>query len=301
MKAMVVAEDRQLRDRVIANIHRFEVPALLDALRALGYGERDIEYRSNPTDAHTAALIEDIDFQDNPRKVILTVNLGLMSNQGPLPAYFSELLKDQRDAALTQFLWFFDHRLLERRFAGLYPERDTTLFPDWADTKKRMLSLLRLRSPSGLHWLFQRVYPELEINIRRVIHEHYLRSNAIEMGSAVMGEGCAFGGFTTVPIGGIEAVLFCDEWENNVGIPWADAAQKRLDDQVLPLLSEMGLHLRVRLVFRDRSTYTRLQSANFLGYQPLYGYAPAPGQRTVQQVLLWQGEVGREMAVVTQT
>ena len=58
-------------------------------------------------------------------------------------------------------------------------ERDPNLFADFARTKRQLLSLLGLRSPATMHWLFAAVFPELEVAIRRTILQRPVRSRPV--------------------------------------------------------------------------------------------------------------------------
>lgn len=282
--ALTRTERARLQARVSAEIRRMDLLALLHALDALGYDEARIAYRSNPTAAHTAGLFESIAFTGDG--VHVTVNLGLMSNQGPLPSYFGALLADQRDSALTELLWFFEDQLLRRRVLALCPERDEALLPRFPDTRRALVSLLRLSAPCCLHWLFQRVFPELEVAVRRRVAERPMQTSATHLGVSHLGDSSALGGLTRLPIGALEVQLSTDEWEAAGGEPWPRAALARLRRHVLPLLTELDAPLLVLLLLRDRDQYARLSPDHLLGYDPVQRGADAPARRRAQLVEL---------------
>ena len=86
MPGLSAVEQERLRGRVVAEIRRLDLAALLSALDLLGYRGDRVEFRSNPTSAHTSSLFSSIELA--AERALVTVNLGLMSNQGPLPSYF---------------------------------------------------------------------------------------------------------------------------------------------------------------------------------------------------------------------
>ena len=283
---------KPIQQRIRELIHRFDVPALLDALHSMGYQDEQIEFMSNPVLSHQAALLEDIEFLEDPPRVLILTNLGLLSGQGPIPSYFYQLLSEQRDTSMTEFLWFFDNALLRQRFSGLFPERDTAIVPDWGEVKRLQLALLQLSAPVGMHWLFRQVYPELPISVQRSVQKRRVRTEGVRMGEAELGSGCAFGGFTQVPVGGIDVRLLCEEWTTPTGKPWAHEADQRLRRLVMPALESGDLFLTVTLVFLDRQSFAKLAPQHFLGYEPIAAPPSEDLTAPVQQVLLFQGEVG---------
>src|SRR5438105_5191361 len=197
-----------LQDKVHEAAARFSLPALLDLLHHLGYQGDDVEFKSSPALAHQAALIQSVDLPPGPGALVeVMVNLGLLGAQGPLPSYFKELLSRQHEGSLEEFLGFFDHQLIKNRALTLYPERDPSLVQDLEGTKRRLLALLGIKSPSTLHWLFTLIFPELGVSVRRSVQRQQLKTDGVLLGSAVLGRGCAFGGIARVPVGGINVML----------------------------------------------------------------------------------------------
>lgn len=284
---------KQMEQRIRELLHRFDVPALLDALLSMGYREDQIEFMSNPVLTHRAALLEDIEFQRDPPRVLVLTNYGLLGGQGPIPSYFFELLSEQRDSSMTEFLWYFDNALLRQRFAGLLPERDRAIVPDFTEVKQLQLALLQLGAPTGMHWLFRLVYPELPVSVRRSIQKRRVRTSGVQMGEAALGNGCAFGGFTQVPVGGIDVRLVCEDWNTPTGQPWAQVAEQRLNRLIIPSLESSDVYLTVTLLFLDRTSFAKLAPKNYLGYEPIASPPIDDAPPPVQQVILFQGETGR--------
>lgn len=288
--------------RIADSARRYDLAALVAALRGLGYGDEAIELRSNQTTRHQASVVEQVEFHDQPRpRAIITVNLSLLSPQSPLPTYFQRILDQQADSSLAAFLNFFSHRLLRADIIGMFPERNPDLFTDFGRTKRQLLSLLGLRSPSTAHWLFEAVFPELEVAVRRTLLSRPVRTHGMVLGEWAIGDGTVCGGLATAPVSALGVTLFCDEVTDPSGEAWARSADRRLHEQLFPHLGSQGLFMEVALVFRDQSTFMVLAPKQYLGYEPLHpGEKPTegsaegskdPSARTSRTVILFSGEV----------
>jgi hypothetical protein len=283
-----------LRERITAEARRFSIPALLDLLHAMGYRDEEIEYRSHQSQRPQPALVHSVEFSEpvapSPgrlRTVIITVNIGLLTAQTPLPSYVMKILDQQDESGMAEFLGFFDHHLLRDRFQALYPERNRGLFVDWEETKAKLLRMLGLESPSTMYWLFQRVYPELGLVVRRGQQQMPLNALGAQLGEAVLGERYTLGGIAQVPVGGMEITLCAEEPQSPAGLPWAQEAARRLREQILPLLRGVDLQLTVFLLFAEHTEWARLVHEQYLGFEPIRDES----QRTrAQLVLLWRGD-----------
>lgn len=265
-----------LRDTLLARAHEFGLPALLDALAALGFGWDQIVFRSEPSPAHKSFLVHHVEFQSTPPCAIVYLNIGLLAAQSPLPSYFFSLLDDgQHDRdALTSFLALFDHPLLRDWAQAQYPERDARLWPDWEEDKSLLLHLMALHSPSSLHWLFQRVYPELALHVTRLVQEQKLVTKQVIIGQTAIGESRALGGQVRLSAGALSVSLYCEETHCATGRPWAQEAAQRLDRYILPQLCDQNLFLDVWLIFFDSVSTAHLpldpeHPDSFLGFDPL--------------------------------
>lgn len=278
-----------LEQRIRERIRDFDIPALLDLLAHAGYGDAEIEYRSHRTDMHQGHLVHDIQFIHAPgKRVIITVNVGLMSVQSLLPSFMLQALERVDHERMELFLGYFDHLLLQQRFAGLFPEREQALLPEWDDTTVHRLRMLRPTCPSTLHWLFALVFPESEILVRREVRDQKVPSTGMRLGTATLGGSAAMGGYMRVPTGGVEVFICCDEPFSSSGRPWAQEAPRRLERMILPLLAGMTLLLTVVLVLRDVDDYARVEDDSFIGYAPIIGGPDSP-----QRIVLFSGDTAR--------
>lgn len=281
--------DAAAREALQRAAPRFDLAALLDVLQHLGIPESQIELRSFATTTHQPALIRAIEFLEDPPRVRVLLNIGLMSAPGPLPSYFLKVMGQQRGESLEDFIAFFDHWLLRDLVASLYPERDRRLFPDFDETRGRLLQILAQRSPSTLHWLFQRAFPELQPVVRRTVHQRAILTSGVRLGRAALGEGCTFGGETHTPMAGVDIYLLSDEASSSTGADWGIEARRRLHAQVLPLLSGCGLLANIWLLIVEKDGVARLSDDRYLGHDPLGLDLAEPGR--TQAILLHSGEI----------
>ncbi|HNN97851.1 MAG TPA: hypothetical protein PKI03_36555, partial [Pseudomonadota bacterium] len=262
---------RGIEQRVQKRAREFSLPALLDVLQLLDYRPDEIEYLGVMSYAFPGSLIHSVDFIAAPRRIArVSLHMGLLSAQSPLPSYFLKYAEQLEIDALFDFLGFFDHHLLKRRAASLYPERDRTLFADWSETQAQLLQLIGLTAPSTLHWLFQRVYPELGVEVRRSTERKPLNAEGVVLGNAKLGEACAFGGGTTVPVGGLEVTLYSEEELTPTGDSWAVEASLRLNRQVFSALGETDVYLTVYLVIMEQTSWLKMEDERYLGFEPLW-------------------------------
>ena len=102
---------RLLKNRTSKEIHRFDFVSLLRLLHTMGYRADQVFFRSTHNLSSQPSLLEAIEFRDGPSpRVIVSVNLGLLSAQTPLPSYFFKRV-DQGFVdidALVDFMAFFD-------------------------------------------------------------------------------------------------------------------------------------------------------------------------------------------------
>lgn len=288
--------EQALADAIVRRAHEFTLPALLDALQAAGLRAQEIIFRSHRSSGHQAFLVQAIEFQSEPQRAVVTLNIGLLAAQSPLPSYFFSAMDDgghDTDAILA-VLALVDHPLLRERARAEYPERDQSSVSDWQQAKGLVLRLLALPSPSSLHWLFQRVFPELALQVERTVEGHGFITDQVILGATALGESRALGGAVRLATSAVAVTLYCEEPLTLTGRPWTQEAATRVDRYILTLLREQPLFLHVYLVFRERDAAAHLVSDlhapdSFLGYDPLGKSAPPP----VQSVLLFSGYTDR--------
>lgn len=260
----------------------FDPPALIALLREKLPG-RAIRFRCHPSLSTRSAIVHDVEIA--PDHVVVTLNLGLRSSTSPLPSYFLELLAHPRAGpALEGILALLDDRLLRDRVDALLPELAERLFPRAADVRRDALALARPASPLALHWILEKVYPELAVSVRRAPVRRGMPAQDPRLGQAVLGY-AALGGEAEVAAPGLDALLIAEESTTWSGEPWAAEARRRLAARVLPALRDTGLHLRVILIDRQAEGRLDLVGKSHLGFEPIVRARPP------KAILLFEGRV----------
>ncbi len=270
-------------------IREFDLVALLNLLEWLGYRHEDIIFHSKLSRLSARSLIEDIEFLPPPgQTVLVSVNFGLLSYQTPLPTYFLKMVEQENIDVprFLAFLQFFADRMIRDFLHAIRPESDARLGLGWQRSGRHLLRLLGVQSPSTLHWLFQLVFPELEVAVVRDSHWHWLAPGHIRLGANTLGEGAVFGGRTRVRVRGFTVELLCEEDASYSAVPWGIEAVRRLEGQIFPLLAENDVHMKVILVIRDRKGWARLGRDSLLGYDVFKG-----GRPRIRRAVIFRGKV----------
>lgn len=293
IQASAESESERMQRAISERARRFGLSALLDALGALGYREAEIQFASHATSAHQTSVIEAVHFARPPqRRVHVILNIGLLAAQSPLPSYFQQVIERQHEGALTGFLNFFAHHLLSQLVLGQFPERHAALLSSWSETLSDVRSMLGLRTTYALHWIFDQIFPELGVSVQRINMMRTVSTRSVRLGPWQLGDGAALGGQAQIPVSGIAIKLFADEAISGAGEPWPKEAERRMKEQIIPLLAGHGIHLQVALVLRDQRNFLVLRPREFLGYVPLHSGATAKAPtRSVRTIILWNGEI----------
>ena len=253
-------------DRLQREAQRFDPAALTALLTWLRYPVEKQELRSYFTSGFRAAAVAELSLADH---ATVTLNVGLCPAQNPLSA---ELYTEaSRNYVFREFLNSLEHPLLAQRLAGLYPERDPRLVPDYSGLRRGLLTLQRPHTPAGLHWLFRLIYPELGVQVTRDLSGDPMRSPGIVLDQSQLGT-AALGGAATLPCRGYLVILSVDEFlggpeeASGAQCDWSAIVWRRLKDQIAPLVAETGIWLTLELVQWPASL--RL-NAPALGWEPL--------------------------------
>src|SRR6185295_11060180 len=171
--------------------------------RYMGYGPDELVFKSHPSLGSQAGLVQKIEFKKQPSKqATVSLNFGLLGPLSPLPSYFLKAMdeNDVDEDALVAFIEFFDHSLIQAYVRAAYPEDDQTIFRDFEQTKARYRSLIGLRSPSMVHWIFEGAFPELGVTVQRDLFRRDVRLEGVRLGFTKLGDPVALGGMSNVPL-----------------------------------------------------------------------------------------------------
>jgi hypothetical protein len=296
--SMLSRSRERLEQAVQERARQFEGSALLSVLGELGYEDRDVILHSRLGFSRPHSLIHAVEFQRLPRRrAVVTVNIGLLGSETPLPSYMQRLIEDSPDR-LAPFFEYFDHAILRSRLRAQWPERDPELGSDWEKTRRATSKLVRLDSPVMAHWLFRRVYPELEVNIRRAPSKRTIPTRPVVLGKTAIGDGSALGGVTDLLCAGLAATIVANDATTTSGQPWAEEAARRVREQILPNIIDSEMGITVTLVIRDKPSHLQLSPSSFLGLQPLLSGS------TSTKVMIFDGpiqDIGARTQLVGQT
>ncbi|NBD12985.1 type VI secretion system baseplate subunit TssG [Corallococcus silvisoli] len=274
-----------LERRIRARAKDFDLGPLLRLLESEGYGRERILFESNPEPVASASLVEAVTFHTSPvRRVVVTLNLGLLGTPGLLPSYFLQVAEQLPEPEpFLDFIRFFDHRLLTALVDALHPERDVGLVGDWERTKGFYLRMVGVDSPATLQWLFQQVFPELRVTcVRRAFRTRFSGMRPTFGPTPLDGTGILGNAYAT-DVGGFQVELFADEEADLRGRNWPPLVRHRFHRHVLPLLVPARMQLEVLLTVRAHGRAARLGPTGSLGYERLPG---AEGQPLRQLIYL---------------
>jgi predicted component of type VI protein secretion system len=277
-----------LETRIVENSWRFEPINLLILLAHIGYGMEEILFCSHFSSCSQSRLIESVEFRGSPKKVLITLNLGLLGGQSVLPNYLfkqvnNNTIEDQRFSA---FFGYFDDRLLRRYLLAIYPEYDQTMDPSWEVRKKATLQTLKLTSITSLHWLSQLVFPELQVRVKKVTLQRQMDLGAPILGKAQLGYQTVLGKIKKIPVAGVRITLISDEDNFTKNQAWPDEVEHRLQKLMLPILQGIDLDLEIWLMIRSQSTALSLKTNSYLGYENIVGDADK-----IRQIRVFSGRL----------
>ena len=284
-----MAATTPLEKKISAKIRQFNIVALLRLLVWAGYPREKIRFKSHPGISSQKGLIQDIEFREAPeRRVVISMNLGLLSAQSPIPSYFLKMIDrgDIEPLPFNQFIGYFDHPLIFKYLMSIYSEGIQFLFPDFRDERLRSLQTLDLTSCSALHWLLRLVVPELGVSVEKAIMQHDIRTVPLRLGKSVIGSDATFGEKKRSPVYGRRITFYSDDEATPRGDPWSKEIKKRLNDLIFPLLHKLGLDVEIFLIIRTQASYAKLHSQSYLGYDKIRG-----GEESMRSIRLFRGRI----------
>jgi predicted component of type VI protein secretion system len=281
---------KDLRSQIQEEIAQFTLLALLDLLENMGYEQKEIMFRGHNTQVSQSSFLNSIEFFSRPKDcVVVTVNMGLLSANSPLPSYFLLMLEraDIDEQLYVDFLDYFNHQLVLNYIMSQAPTRELTIYPDWENTKSCYLAMAGLKSTSTLHWLFKKIFPELDIEVKKAPFNEELTVDTVQVGTPYkLGSAAVFGSRSTVVVMGFEAILYTEEEFLYPGRAWAREIEDRLLNIIFGVFAGAEINLRVFLVITSQQGGARLGSESYLGYDKIVG-----GENQLRQICLFSGEV----------
>ena len=248
-------QDKKNQQEIKDRLHQFELLALLRLLDHLGY--RQIWYQSSEQLISEPQILEDIDFIDLSNKeqpdsqqalVKLSLNIGMLGPQSPLPSYFLKLRETllQNDQDFIQFIGFFDHILIEQLLRQLFPELALFNGQTWANWQQQSLLLTNLKAVRNVHMIFSAIFPEYQINCDWQQQRQSLSlcdRHVAELGIFVIGTTRGLGGVAAKHDKILRVRLSQQAWP--LSLP---ELRHRLEQLIFPLFAPLWLPIEVYLV-----------------------------------------------------
>ncbi len=265
----------------------FDFISLWRLLNYLGYANNRIRFKSYNSLVSQNSLIRKLSFDgQDEKKVVITLNLGLLGPQTPLPSYFQKMIDDgtMDVGQFFQFINFFDHPLIENFIQSAIPERNTKLFPDWERTKRNFIKMLDLKSVSTVHWFLSLYFPELSLRVDKIANKRKITTRPFILGRAILGDTSTFGSGTTISTQGLKVTFFIEDESIHQNIPWPKEIKNRLKEWVFPVFSTVGMDIQVILIIKYQSSWAKLQSDSYLGYDKIRG-----GKNPLRVIRIYNG------------
>ena len=261
-----------IEKRIVQNAWRFDPISLLMLLAYLGYGMDEILFCSHFNYCSQTRLVESVEFHDSPRKVLITLNIGLLGGQSVLPNYlFKQVDNGSVDAEqFAEFFGYFDDQLLRRFLFAIYSEFDQTFTQTWESRKTAALYTMKLDSISTLHWLSQLVFPELQVRVEKRVLKRNVILNSPILGKFYLNHQTVFGKRKEMLVPGKCITLITDEESFTNGQPWVHEINLRLQNLIFPLLRNVGVDLEIWLVIRTQGSALSLKQNSYLGYENIF-------------------------------
>jgi hypothetical protein len=284
--------DAAFEERVRREVRKFALKPLIDLLVAHGYRREQLLFESNREGSATS-LVHAIEFGSGGADVLITVNLGLLGDNGLLPSYFIREVEHSRDAQrFYDFIRFFDHRLIENFVRASWPEDDPDVYGDYALLCRAVLKLVGLDSVSSLHWFVQHLFPELGVRVTRGAFPSSTQSHACRTGISKLDGSSVIGRVYETEAQGFLIELVTDEEAYDHKRTWAAVVRARLNERCLPVLEPFRLPVRVVLTVLSHASWARLESAKaettgYLGYDRVMAKTESR-----HSVVIWSGVPG---------
>jgi hypothetical protein len=280
----------ELEEKISKRIHEFDIISLVRLLMSMNYSSEEIRFRSHNSICSQPGLIHSINFMREPvREAVITMNMGLLSSQSPLPAYFRKKMENDvvGERLFIDFIGYFDHHLIRDYISNIYPEINRIFFPDWELTKRRYLQILNLKSLGTLHWLFQTVFPEIGVKVENAVLSSEVQTQPVRLGKTVLGNDAVFGNKTSVSLLGRRVTFYSEAEMTDTRVPWPKEIKNRLEGLIFPVLHPMGIDLEISLILKSQKRWVRLHTETYLGYDRIQS-----SEDTYRRIRIFRGHIG---------
>ena len=265
-------------EEIVKNSTKFDLLALLRLLKEYDYDS--IWFESTDSSVSEVALIDKVSFEKS--RVIITLNIGLLSPQNELPSYFFYFRDTHLEVedSFAAFLRYFDHILILNYIQNVYPVINEIYFSNWKDYNKTFLQLTNIKTVKTIHFIFASVYPELFVVSKTSEGLFSIEKDKKSLGEIRLGTLYQLGDIYTSCSSFVSVTLL--PGKINVSIP---EIVIRLNKIILPLLSELDLYLEVKIFGVMMPLKT--------GESPCLGFKKLLDKEKKDEIIIFSGRTNR--------
>lgn len=258
----------ELRRKLKERVKGFDLCALVNVLREVGYDADDVYFVSSDSWVSGGSLCERIDFFDGSVQVVL--NMGFLTGNSPLPMFFRKKMDDGVIDArgFKRFLAFFDHHVIEQFLAASVPEWGGHGLK-WQKMKRDYLCLARIDCQVTMAHLFQLCFPELVALVEKNPRAVTIDASSTRLGMTRLDKGSFLGMRVEKMIPSFKVLLIADKPQTENLVPWPIEVRRRLEEMLFCILATTNVHLSVRLILRECNESLVLAKRTMLGYGSL--------------------------------
>jgi len=258
--------------KIAENIKHFDLCALIKLLKSLGYQRGNIVFEGNSTQISHSNLCHEIQFEEEPFRVRIVVNLGLLSSSSSLPSFFQQLMdkEDINPEKFTSFINFFNHHLIDSFLQMTLPEIHEKLFSNWKQTQLHYLSLLGYESVGTIWFLMKMCFPDLVVDVKKNPQEMKLHTSSLVLGRDSLGYNTYLGNRFKQTLSSFKVTFTTDDELSEMGIPWPVEINRRLIELLFPILKKTDLHLSIVLKIKDKCDYLVLGPRSYIGFDRIW-------------------------------
>jgi hypothetical protein len=268
-------ESAMMTPEIIARLKKrvteFDVFALLDLLEFLGMDVNQITFKGYRGNESQPGMIRSIDFQRNGQ-IAVEFFYGILGANSPLPSYFFRMADtgEVNELHFNEFFGFIDQALIKTWLKTMYPERFNLSYMFRENRRNWLGAFSKLGSIQQIKWLFDLVFPELQVRVHRKQFGNTQEARPAVIGRSKIGIEMILGHhFPTMDYRySINLISYDEIFRKEV--PWRSEIEDRIHSRIFPLLSPLSMNLEIVLtILESKSWMTLSQETGFLGYERL--------------------------------
>lgn len=274
---------REVRECIKKRAREFDIYGLMELLHHHGYQLTDVDMIGYQGLESQPSFIKSVEFLNN--RVQIIVYFGLAGANGVIPTYLMKMADNGtiNDRHFSELIGFFDRYLLKTWLLGMMPERHL----ERLGQTRWLRAMQNFKSLSSLDWLFNQIFPDLQVRISRKAINIGQETRPAVLGTSKIGIEMILGSEFRVLDYGYEILLIADQEKYKPSQPWHVEIQKRFNERVHPLLTGLELHVDLWMAIRSTSSWFRIEKeGNYLGYERLRG-----AENECKKILIFSGYI----------